>query len=259
MRTVLLIGIGTGNPEHLTLQAVRAMNRADLFFLPDKGASKDGLAALRRDILARHVTEKPYRTVRFAVPERGSPGSSYRATVAEWHGAIATEYRRLLYEEMHDGECAAFLVWGDPGLYDSVLRILNDVAKGRDDVAVEIVPGITSVQALTAAHRIPLNTIGNPVHITTGRRLAAGALPADADTVVVMLDGETAFRAVTDPDTWIYWGAYLGSPDEITIEGRLGDVADEIVAQREAARARHGWIMDIYLLRRPASRGNVPD
>ena len=46
-RTVYVIGIGAGDPEHLTLQAVAAMNRVDVFFTIDKGEATAELAALR--------------------------------------------------------------------------------------------------------------------------------------------------------------------------------------------------------------------
>ena len=48
----------------------------------------------------------------------------------------------------------------------------------------------------------------------------------------------------------IHWGAYLGMPQEIVIAGPLAEVGARIVAARTEARARHGWIMDTYLLRR---------
>ena len=48
----------------------------------------------------------------------------------------------------------------------------------------------------------------------------------------------------------IWWGAYLGTPDEMLISGRVGDVGEQIAEQRAAARERIGWIMDIYLLRK---------
>jgi precorrin-6A synthase len=96
---------------------------------------------------------------------------------------------------------------------------------------------------------VPLNTIGGSLEITTGRRLAAGQV-GDAASVVVMLDAGDAYQCVSDPDTQIYWGAYVGTPDERLIAGRLGDVADDIERTRKAAREEHGWIMDTYLLRR---------
>jgi precorrin-6A synthase len=105
------------------------------------------------------------------------------------------------------------------------------------------------VQVLAARHRIALNRIGEPVLITTGRKLADG-FPADQDSVVVMLDGDQTFRHVASEELDIYWGAYLGTPDELLISGRLTEVMAEIEATRAQARQRHGWIMDVYLLRR---------
>ncbi len=121
-------------------------------------------------------------------------------------------YAGLLRDQLEESEAAAFLVWGDPMLYDSTLRILERV-RGLDAVsfAVTVVPGITSIQALAASHAIPLNAIGQPVTITTGRRLTE-TFPDPAGTAVVMLDGEQAFLALTDPEVTIYWGAYLGLP-----------------------------------------------
>ena len=93
------------------------------------------------------------------------------------------------------------------------------------------------------------NTIGAPILITTGRRLAAG-FPADQDSVVVMLDGEQTFGKIDPAGLDIFWGAYLGTPDEILRAGPLVALSAEIAAVRAEARVRHGWIMDTYLLRR---------
>jgi precorrin-6A synthase len=250
-RKVLIVGIGAGNPEHVTVQAIAALNAANVVFIPTKGSEKADLAELRREICARFVTgDKPSRLVEFEVPTRDAANPDYEAGVGDWHDAVQQAYERLLGEELREGETGAFLAWGDPALYDSVLRIFERIAaKGALDLDYDVVPGISSVQALAAAHRLPLNRIGESVLITTGRKLAEG-FPDTADSVVVMLDGQSAFGSV-DPDTEIYWGAYLGTPDEILVAGRLGDVADEIERARREARARKGWIMDTYLLRKP--------
>lgn len=246
MRKLLVIGIGAGNPEHITVQAINALNRADVLFIPEKGADKADLADLRRDIIARYVSSEKARMVPFSVPVRDAANPSYAGRVADWHEAIADIYARLLTKELSEDGTGAFLVWGDPSLYDSTLRILERARSGAPEFAVEVIPGITSVQALTAAHGIALNRIGEPVLTTTGRKL--GTAP-ESDTVV-MLDGQLAFKALEGGDYDIWWGAYLGTPDEILIAGRLADVADEIERVRAKARAEHGWIMDTYLLRR---------
>lgn len=245
MKTILIVGIGAGNPEHLTIQAINALNRADVLFIPDKGESKADLADLRREICDRYVTNPASRRVRYSVPQRDLANPNYGGGVHDWHDALAAIFARLIDAEVPDNGACAFLVWGDPGLYDSTIRIIGRLDAGA--FRVEIIPGITAIQALTAAHGIALNRIGEPVHITTGRRLGEEGVRSDT---VVMLDGQTAFAAVDDPNLDIFWGAYLGTPDEILIEGPLREVRDRIVETRRAARARHGWIMDTYLLRR---------
>ena len=78
----------------------------------------------------------------------------------------------------------------------------------------------------------------------------AEGFPDSADSVVVMLDGEHTYKQFADQDIDIYWGAYVGTPDEILVSGKLKDVADEIERIRTDARRANGWIMDSYLMRR---------
>ncbi|APV41949.1 precorrin-6A synthase (deacetylating) [Pseudomonas frederiksbergensis] len=251
MKKLLVIGIGAGNPDYITMQAVKALNLVDVFFLMDKGQSKDKLIDLRREICERYITDRDYRFVEAHSPERERGDVDYKASVEDLNLAKQRTFERLISEEMTDEQCAGFLVWGDPALYDSTIRILQAIlASGRCVFEFEVIPGITSVQALAAQHKVPLNRIGRSIEITTGRRLAAGQV-SDADSLVVMLDAEDSYHRVADQETEIYWGAYLGTPDEILISGKLKDVADEIERVRKAARLENGWIMDTYLLRKP--------
>ncbi|GHA07690.1 precorrin-6A synthase (deacetylating) [Streptomyces echinoruber] len=264
MRRINVIGIGAGDPDQLTLQAVKALRATDVFFLLDKGEAKADLVGLRRDILAAHVPEGTYRLVEARDPERDrtAGGAAYSPAVGDWRSARAGIYERLIAEELGEDETGAFLVWGDPALYDSTLGILEEVlARGTVTFEYTVVPGISSVSALAARHRTGLNRVGGPVQITTGRRLAEG-FPRDADDVVVMLDAHQAFRRYADRDADdagdidIYWGAYLGTPDEILVSGPLAEVAPRIERLRAQARARKGWIMDTYLLRRRREDGD---
>ncbi|MQT30450.1 precorrin-6A synthase (deacetylating) [Pseudomonas helleri] len=247
MKTLLLIGIGAGDPEHITVQAINALNRASVFFVLDKGQATEDLVRLRLEICERYIREPAYRVVQISDPQRDSSTPSYTQGVEDWHEQRAEVFQRLIEDELAEGESGAFLLWGEPGLYDSTLRILERVrANGCTGFDYEVIPGISSVQALAARHRVPLNGIGQPIRITTGRRLTA----ADLDNVVVMLDAHCAFQRFTQENLDIYWGAYLGTADEILIAGKLADVCEQIKHTREAARQRKGWIMDTYLLRR---------
>lgn len=243
-----LIGIGTGNPDHLTAQAVRAMNAADLILLPRKGSAKSDLIDLRRQICAELLTA-PVRIVEFDLPVRDADGD-YQGAVSNWHDAIAAVWTAQIATHLPNGGRLALLVWGDPSLYDSTLRIAERLGRAGMDISVRVVPGITSIQALTAAHAVPLNTLAGPVTITTGRRLRQHGWPEGADTVVVMLDSGCAFEVLEPRDITIWWGAYLGMAHEALIHGPLATAAHLIAARRAELRTRHGWIMDIYLLRK---------
>ncbi len=243
-----LIGIGTGNPDHLTLAAVKAMNEADLILLPRKGDRKSDLRDLRRSICDAVLTGST-RIVEFDLPTRAAT-PPYIEAVHSWHDAIAAAWAAQIAAHLPQGGVLALLVWGDPSLYDSTLRIAGRLRVNGMAMRVQVVPGISSLHALTAAHAIPLNRLAAPVLITTGRRLAEKGWPGDAETVVVMLDGGCAFQSLVADGITIWWGAYLAMPFERLIHGPLADVGDEICALRAALRAEHGWIMDIYLMHR---------
>lgn len=243
MFDLTLIGIGTGNPDHLTLQAIKAINAADLILIPRKGAGKADLAELRLAICRDVLTNPSTRIVEFDLPVRDETIADYKARVEDWHDRIAGVWKAAI------GGAAkvALLVWGDPSLYDSTLRIAARLVPAD---RIHVVPGVTSIHALTAAHGIALNEIGAPFVVTTGRRLRDEGFPAGVDTAVVMLDGECSFQAIDPAGVRIWWGGYVGMAEEIIVEGKLAEVGARIVSLREKARAAHGWIMDIYLLRR---------
>ena len=242
-----LIGIGTGNPDHLTLAAIRAMNEADLILLPRKGEAKSDLIDLRRSICAQLLT-RPVQLVEFDMPKRADQ-AAYVEAVIDWHDAISAIWMEQIARHLPDGGTVALLVWGDPSLYDSSLRIAERLGPS---VEISVVPGITSIQALTAAHGICLNRLADPVLITTGRQLRERGWPGDVRDVVVMLDGHCAFQTLEPEELTIWWGAYLGMEHQSLAHGPLAVAGPAIIERRAQLRQRHGWIMDVYLLRRDA-------
>lgn len=253
-RQVKVIGIGAGSPGHLTQEAIAALRSVDVFLIADKGAAKDELVSVRRAICAQFIdgTEgEDYRFVTVTDPVRGPDAerddTAYRSGVADWHAARADRYADVI-ADLPDDAVVGFLVWGDPAFYDSTIRVVAAIGE-RLPIDTHVVPGISAFQALAAAHGIVLHAVGQPVHITTGRRLAAEWSPA-LGSVVVMLDGHLACQDLVEraPDLVIHWGAYLGLPQQTLRSGRLADVIDDLIALRAELRAEHGWIMDVYLL-----------
>jgi precorrin-6A synthase len=247
VRKICVVGIGAGDPDHLTLQAAKAIGRTDVFFLLDKGETKQSLIDLRERLI-RGYSHPRKRIVEGRDPDRDRTPADYPGTIADWRHRRSLVVEELITEHLKDDEIGSILVWGDPSLYDSTVAVLEEIlARGATTFEYEVIPGISSVSALAAKHRIGLNRVGQPFQVTTGRRLAEG-WPDGVDDVVVMLDAQQAFTKY--PEAEIYWGAYVSTEDEILAAGPVAEVGDEIVERRTAAREQHGWIMDTYLLRR---------
>lgn len=254
-RRVHIVGIGAGEPAHLTAQAVAAIGELDVVLVADKGAVKDELTAVRRGILEQVRPGGGYQLVEVPDPDRGPDaqrdGAAYRRGVSAWHAARAERYAAII-DQLPPQAVVGFLVWGDPAFYDSTIRVVRAIGE-RIPLELTVVPGISAFQALAAAHGIVLHEVGQPVHITTGRRLVDEWHPG-LGTVVVMLDGALACQGLVEraPGLRIHWGAYVGMPHQQLRSGRLGDVIDEIVTLRAHLRAEHGWVMDVYALSPPA-------
>lgn len=246
-----MIGVGMGNPRHLTAQAVEALRSVDVFFVLEKGSAADELAVRRRDLCRSVIGTGPYRFVPVPDPPRDRVTAQYEQAVRDWTAARGDVLLDAIGADLRPGQTAGILAWGDPAFYDSTLRVL-DAGRQAGRLEVEVVPGISSIQMLAAAHRISLTRVGRPLQVTTGRRLAEDGFPAGCDDVVVMLDGRCSFRHVDPVGIHIYWGADLSGPDEVIASGGLAETAETIVAQRDEIRARRGWVMDTYLLRRSA-------
>ena len=245
MMQLTLIGIGTGNPQHLTLQTIAALNEQDVILIPRKGEGKSDLAELRRDICSQVLTNAKTQLVEFDLPVRNEATPDYRQRVEDWHDAIAQVWADTL-AQAPKAQKAGLLVWGDPSLYDSTLRI---AARLDPAPQIKVIPGMTSLQVLTAAHGIPINEVGAPFMVTTGRQLRDHGWPLGVKTIAVMLDGSCAFQTLDPQRYHIWWGGFVGMPQQILCEGPLAKVSKQIVNMRARARADHGWIMDIYVLR----------
>ena len=253
-RRIRIIGVGPGDPDQVTFEAVAAMRSVDFFLVVDKtGVSADGpdpLVAARERLLARHL-DGPATIVRVtdAPRERRAEftgtDDQYRAAVTAWHEARVDRYLDALAQ--NDGD-VGLLVWGDPAFYDSTIRIVDQLAQ-RIDMEVDVIPGISSIQLLAARHAIVLHGVGRPLHVTTGRALG-DAVAAGHDNIIAMLNRDVALPGLDDWRIW--WGGDLGTVDERLVAGRVGDVRAEIEAARTALREKTGWMMDVFLLRREA-------
>lgn len=173
-----LVGVGPGDPELLTLKAVRRIVDADLVAYP---RTESG-AALAFEIARSHIAD-PARAVPLDIPMRAE-----RAALATAYDVIAD----TLTAHVEAGRTLAYLCEGDPMVYGSAVHLLDRLA-GR--LPIEIVPGVTSLTAAAAAASLPLGT-GNDILKVLPATLPDLALQAElaAGAAVVIKPGRHTAR-----------------------------------------------------------------
>jgi precorrin-2/cobalt-factor-2 C20-methyltransferase len=127
------VGVGPGDPELLTLRALRAIESADVIFAPVR---RDGESSLALEIVRDRIDSGRQRVISLSFPERAD-GESW-----EQHG-------RTILEALSGGRTGVFLTEGDPSLYSTfehVRRALRRVAPASQ-LSVDVVPGVSSITA----------------------------------------------------------------------------------------------------------------
>ena len=235
---IRVVGFGMG-PQHVTPEAAAAL-RASSYVVAAAKRDDDPLLDVRRAVAGAHgldvvVVPDPER-------DRDDP-ADYDGAVRDWHAARAAAWGAAIADR--DGD-PAFLVWGDPALYDSTIRVVETLGE-----PFEVVAGISAPQLLAARHRIVLHAVGAPVHLTTARRMRDDIAAGQTDLVVMLAPGVD----LDGLDDWtIWWGANLGTDSERLVAGRVDEVAAEIAVERAEAKAEAGWVMDLFRLRAPMER-----
>ena len=136
MRKLLVIGIGVGDPDFLTIQAINALNSVDVFFLLDKGPATADLTAARRWICERHIRDPRYRVVEVADPSRDRTASAYPVAVGDWRNERAHMLEHAITTELGEDGCGGFLVWGDPCFYDGTIGVMEAIT-ARGALAID--------------------------------------------------------------------------------------------------------------------------
>ncbi len=147
------MGVGPGDPELLTLKAVRVLKASPVVFTPQAVGSKDSLAlTVARD----YIDESRQRLI-------------YASFVMdETSDGVWSEAADRIACYLLDGEDVAFLTQGDPLLYGSFMYVMEKVRAAHPQIPIDVAPGVTSITAAAARAKTPL--------VSHGERLAV--LPA---------------------------------------------------------------------------------
>lgn len=159
------IGVGPGDPELVTLKAIRLLRSADRVFVPVLGQDEPGRA--EATVLA-HIAADRLERLTFALNERADASRRER-----YWDAAGERLARWLRET---GGTAAFATIGDPNVYSTFGYLAETVRGLVPEVEVETVPGITAMQALAAAAGVPLVEGAEPLVLLPLAR-GSSALP----------------------------------------------------------------------------------
>jgi precorrin-2/cobalt-factor-2 C20-methyltransferase len=165
------VGVGPGDPEHVTLKALRELRGADRVFVPEGGRAAE--------VVAVHVGEARVERLSFGMGDEGARAGRWDAAGE----AIAAVVDR--------GGTAVFATIGDPNLYSTFTYVAHTVRARCPGVAVHTVPGITAMQDLAARTGTVLAEGSEPLSLVP--YVADGPALADAlargDTVVIYKGG----------------------------------------------------------------------
>ena len=112
MKKILIIGIGAGDPDFVTMQAVKALNTVDVFFILEKGAAKDGMMELRREICRRYAKDRAYRMIEAPSPTRDPRPADYAACVDDLNRAKQDAFEKMIADGLGEGQTGAILRLG---------------------------------------------------------------------------------------------------------------------------------------------------
>jgi precorrin-6A synthase len=241
-KKVYIIGIGPGDPKYLTLEAYEIIKKAKNFIIPLKKGPKEELTKIREKVIEFcKQGETNYRIIKVEFPER-KKGGVYKLEVESWRNEKAS----ILAEILKDVDEACFLVLGDPSLYDGHIEIFKEVNKDLP-IEIEVIPGISTINLLSAKHKISLTKVAESLLITTPRPLRKQK-EISRNTVVFLDNYETFKLFKDDSELMIYWGAYLGTEKEVLFNGKLSQCWQELVELRRKLKEKHRYIMETYLL-----------
>jgi precorrin-2/cobalt-factor-2 C20-methyltransferase len=180
--TLYGIGVGPGDPELITLKALKVLERNPHIFT---ASSSKNTYSLALNIVHSHLHGAQVELLQF-------PMTQDREVLQEaWEKGA----RRVL-EVLHEGSDAAFITLGDPLTYSTFGYLLKTIKRLEPTVQVITIPGITSYSAAAALTQTPLGEGEGSFLVISGAKGAARLREVidKTDTVVLL----KAYRQADD-------------------------------------------------------------
>jgi precorrin-2/cobalt-factor-2 C20-methyltransferase len=179
------VGVGPGDPELITLKAQRILSQVSVIFVPKKDTGHESYAL---SIISGLLESPTQKVVELVFPMQKSALEPYWQKAAE-----------DIWQHLAQGEDCAFVTEGDPLLYGTFVYILSIFRERYPEIVIEVIPGISSINAAAARAMLPLSSGGERVAIisATYQDNALRETLESFDTVV-LVKVNTVFDRILD-------------------------------------------------------------
>ncbi len=181
-----VIGIGPGDPELLTLKAVRVIKECPALCVP-KGREEGSSLALSIvekaiDLDGKEIIEAHFPMVKTIKQGQGARGKGQEDLDAKWNQTVEAILSRL-----KEGQNVAFLTLGDPTIYSTFYYLYDRLIKLNPGLAIEIIPGVSSINASAARAKISMGLADEKIAILPANYMGNIRSALETfDTVVLM-------------------------------------------------------------------------
>ena len=229
------VGLGPGDPELVTVKGLRAIQDADVIFVP---RSRDGDISLALRIAETWIDRGRQRIVELLLPMTRNADELAPAWVAAADVIVNT---------LGVAERGVYLLLGDPLLYGTFTYIWRALASHGADVEIQIIPGVTSFAAAAAATHIVLGTTDEHVAIVPASRATTveklRRLLVECDTLIIMKVGSVLPQMLAALDE-------LGLLDTTVYAERVGMPEERIVHDVRALAGQPQPYLSLLIVRK---------
>ena len=224
MPELIGIGVGPGDPELLTVKAVKAIQNADVIMCP---ASKEDRPSIALSVVSTLIDKsKNQEIIKLVFP------------MTKDQDVLNTTWKKnskIMAEKVLSGKNVVYLTVGDPYLYSTWIYMHKEIESNHPSMKISVIPGIVSMFTFASKVGVSIaegaekvSIIPSCYDLSTVKEIAK-----NSETMVFLKDGRY-FDQVIDllkeagfPDNSIFAiGQDLGTENEIIRKLTLGEVND---------------------------------
>lgn len=230
MAGLIAIGVGPGDPDLLTVKAVKAIQNADIIMCP---ASKEDRPSIAFSIVSSLIDKSKNQEIIKLIFPMTKDKDILEQT---WK-----KNAKIMAETAMSGKNVVYLTVGDPYLYSTWIYMHKDLEENYPDVSITVIPGIVSMFTFASKVGISIAEGAEKVAIIPScyDLSSVKEIAKNSETMVFLKDGRY-FDQVIDvlkesgfPDDSIFAiGQDLGTENEIIRKLTLGEVNDDTLTTK---------------------------